>query len=182
MTTVQEIRRLAERVSQVIVLSHSKPFLCRLWDRADPSVRAALEVVREGNGSTLRAWDVAQDSITEHDRRHYQLRDFLAGNAADDMLEVARSVRPHLEGFLRVAYPAQFTPGTMLGQFGRRCQEHLGTHDQILDRTAIQELGEIVEYGNRFHHDTNAGGKTESTNDAELRGFVDRTLRFCRRS
>ena len=32
LTTVQEIRRLAERVAQVIVLSHNKPFLCRIWE------------------------------------------------------------------------------------------------------------------------------------------------------
>ena len=82
-TTVQEIRRLAERAGQVIVLSHNKPFLCRLWEGADPTTRAALEVVREGVGSTLCVWDVAQDSITEHDRRHARLRDFLARGRGD---------------------------------------------------------------------------------------------------
>jgi hypothetical protein len=113
--------------------------------------------------------------------RHYLLRDFLAGSVGD-MLGVARSVRPHLEAFFRVAWPAQFTPGTQLGQFRHRCRQHLGTPDQIVHQTAIQELDEIVEYVNRFHHDTNAAWETEAINDAELRGFVDRTLRFCRRS
>jgi wobble nucleotide-excising tRNase len=181
LTTVQEIRRLAERVSQVIVLSHSRPFLCRLWEGADITVRAALEVVREGTGSTLRAWDVAQDCVTEHDRRHNLLRNFLAGSTSD-RLGIARSIRPHLEAFLRVACPAQFTPSTLLGEFRHRCQQRLGTPDQVLDQTAIQELGEIVEYANRFHHDTNPASETERINDTELRGFVDRTLRFCRPS
>jgi wobble nucleotide-excising tRNase len=54
LTTVQEIRRLADRAGQVIVLSHNKPFLCRLWEGADATVRAALEVIRDGMGSTLR--------------------------------------------------------------------------------------------------------------------------------
>jgi wobble nucleotide-excising tRNase len=49
-TTVQEIRRLAERASQVIVLSHNKPFLCRLWEGADDNTRAAFEVVRDAVG------------------------------------------------------------------------------------------------------------------------------------
>lgn len=70
LTTVQEIRRLASRAAQVMVLSHNKPFLCRLWDGTDSTTRAALEVARDGLGSTVRTWDVAQDSITEHDRRH----------------------------------------------------------------------------------------------------------------
>ena len=40
LTTVQELRRLLPRVAQVIVLSHSKPFLCNLWEGAStPTAR-----------------------------------------------------------------------------------------------------------------------------------------------
>jgi wobble nucleotide-excising tRNase len=180
LTTVQEIRRLAERAAQVIVLSHNKPFLYRLWEGADSTARAALEVVRDGVGSTLRAWDVAQDSITEHDRRHARLRDFLA-HGTGDMREVARSIRPHLEAFLRVACPERFPPGTLLGQFRKACRQSHGTLQQILDQRTTQELDEIVEYANRFHHDTNPARETETINGGELRGFVERALRFARR-
>jgi wobble nucleotide-excising tRNase len=180
LTTVQEIRRLTERAVQVIVLSHSKPFLCRLWEGTDSSMRAALEVVRDPAGSTIRAWDVGQDSITEHDRRHATLRDYLASGVGD-MREMARAIRPHLEAFLRVACPEQFPPGTLLGQFRNACRQRCGTPDQILDRATTQELDEIVEYANRFHHDTNPAWETEAINDGELRGFVERALRFARR-
>jgi hypothetical protein len=180
LTTVQEIRRLGERAAQVIVLSHNKPFLCRLWEGADSTVRAALEVVRAGAGSTLRAWDVAQDSITEHDRRHARLRDFLATGAGDKR-EVAQSIRPHLEAFLRVACPERFPPGRLLGPFRNLCRQNLGGPEEVLDRRTIQELDEIVEFANRFHHDTNLAWQTEAINDGELRGFVVRALRFTRR-
>ncbi len=180
LTTVQEIRRLDGRAAQVIVLSHNKPFLCRLWEGADPTVRAALEVVRDGAGSTLRAWDVARDSITEHDRRHARLREFLASGAGD-MREVARSIRPHLEAFLRVACPERFPPGTLLGQFRNVCRQNQGTPQQILDQSTTQELDEIVEYANRFHHDTNPAWETEAISDGELRGFVERASRFAKR-
>jgi hypothetical protein len=123
---------------------------------------------------------VAQDSITEHDRRHARLREFLASSTGD-MREVAQSIRPHLEGFLRVACPERFMPGTLLGPFRNLCQQLRGTPQEILDQNAIQELDEIVEYANRFHHDTNPAWETEAINDGELRAFVERTLRFCRR-
>lgn len=178
--TVQELRRLAERAAQVIVLSHNRPFLCRLWEGAAPTLRAALEVVRDRAGSTLRAWDVAQDSITEHDRRHTRLHDFLGGGTTN-VREAARSIRPHLEAFLRVACPEHFPPGTLLGPFLNACRQRLATAQSILDRAAIQELQEIVEYANRFQHDTNPAWETEVINDGELRGYVDRTLRFARR-
>lgn len=176
-TTVLEIRRLAERAAQVIVLSHNKPFLCRLWEGADSTVRAALEVVRDGVGSTLRAWDVAQDSITEHDRRHATLRDYLASGAGDRR-DVARSVRPHLEAFLRVACPEHFTPGCMLGPFIDLCGRRVGTPEEILDARSIQELRDLNEYARRYHHQ---GWETEPINDGELRGFVERALKFARR-
>lgn len=177
LTTVQEIRRLAERAAQVVVLSHNKPFLCRLWERADSIARAALEVVRDGGGSTLRAWDVAQDSITEHDRRHARLLEFLT-NGAGELREVARSIRPHLEAFLRVAFPEHFRPGGTLGQFTTLCQGRVGTPQEILDDPSIQELRNLNEYARRYHHQ---GWETEPINGGELRGFVERSLRFARR-
>lgn len=180
LTTVQEVRRLAQRTSQVIVLSHSKPFLCLIWEGTDRTVRAAINVVRDGNGSTIQPWDVGQDSITEQDRRHSLLRGYLAGSQANSR-EVARSIRPLLEAFLRVAYPDSFPPGYLLGQFSGICEQRVGATDEILRGGDLQELRDLMEYSNRFHHDTNPAWKTETINDGKLRGFVARTLRFARK-
>jgi wobble nucleotide-excising tRNase len=180
LTTVQEIRRFGERAWQVIVLSHNKPLLCRLWEGTDSTMRAALEVVRDPAGSTLRGWDVGQDAVTEHDRRHVKLRDYVA-NGTGDLREVARSIRPHLEAFLRVAFPDQFRPGTLLGPFLNVCEQRRGTTEEILNHNAVEELSTLVEYSNRFHHDTNPAWETVAINDGELRGFVERALSFCRR-
>ena len=72
-------------------------------------------------------------------------------------------------------------PGTLLGQFLSVCRQTVGTPHQILDQPATQELDEVVEYVNRFHHDTNRAWETKAINDAELRSFVGRALRFARR-
>jgi wobble nucleotide-excising tRNase len=180
LTTVQEMRRLGDRVPQLIVLSHSKPFLCGLWEGAAVARRAALEVCRDGAGSSLRAWDVNQDLITEHDRRHTMRRQYLV-TAAPNNREVARAIRPVLEAFIRVAYPEQFPPGSLLGPFRGLCQQRLGTPQQILNAADIAELGDVLEYANRFHHDTNPAWETAAINDAELRSFVERALAFARR-
>ena len=180
LTTVQEMRRLADRTEQLIVLSHSKPFLCSLWEGAYTNGRAALEVGREGAGSTLREWDVNQDSITEHDRRHAMLREYL-DTARPNNREVARAIRPVLEAFVRVAYPDCFPPGAKLGQFRDVCRQRVGTARQILGGRDVEELGDVLEYANRFHHDTNLAFETVNINDAELRGFVERALAFAKR-
>jgi wobble nucleotide-excising tRNase len=180
LTTVQEVRRLSERAGQVIVLSHDKRFLGRIWNGADPTARVALEIARDGTGSTLRRWDVDQDSVTEHDRRHARLQEYVTSGEGEPR-EVARAIRPHLEAFLRVACPEHFPPRTLLGPFLGVCRQRVGQAGEVLNAAATQELGELVEYVNRFHHDTNPAWETEAINHTELRSFVERALDFARR-
>lgn len=182
LATIQEIRRLLGRVEQIIVLSHSKPFLCEIWEDADTALRSALRVARDGNGSTLATWDVRQDCITEHDKRHEKIRAYMQNSTAADEREIAAALRPVLEHFVRVAYPGHFPPGSLLGPFVGRCQQNLGSANEILNAADTAELRDLLDYGNRFHHDTNAAWKTAVINDQELVRYCDRTLRFARRS
>lgn len=181
LTTVQEMRRLLGRVSQVVVLSHSKPFLCQLWEGADTATRQAILIRRDGMGSTLAAWDVNQDCITEHDRRHSLVAAYL--QAADPATErrVAAALRHILEAFMRVAYPSAFPPGTLLGPFLGVCQQRVDQANQLLGQTDIDELRGLLAYANRFHHDTNAAYETEAINDQELTHFCGRVLAFAKR-
>lgn len=181
LTTVQEMRRLLDRVSQIIVLSHSKPFLCSLWEGADSLTRSAMRIARSGAGSTLAVWDVRQDCITEHDRRHELVRAYIAASDPAKEREVATALRPILEAFMRVAYPEMFPAGTLLGPFHNICQQRVGTPNQVLAAADAVELRALLDYANRFHHDTNPAWQTAAINDQELMGFALRTLKFaCR--
>lgn len=180
LTTVQQVRALGEGVAQVVVLSHSRTFLCKVWESSDPSARTALQVIRDGDGSTLSPWDVAADSETEHDRRHRLLTSY-AQTAAEEHRVVAKSIRPHLESFIRVAYPGDFPASRLLGPFLNVCRQRVGTPREILSSQDVDELGRLLEYANKFHHDTNPAYETETINDGELHGFVQRTLAFTRR-
>jgi wobble nucleotide-excising tRNase len=177
LTTVQEIRQLVRRVRQVIVLSHSKPLLCRTWEDSDVNHRTALQLIRDRVGSTICTWDVSLDATTEHDRRHALLREYLLQGSPNNR-EVARSIRLLLEAFLRVACPEYFPPETLLGRFQRLCEQKLGTPEEILTQDDTRELGEILEYANRFHHDTNPAYGIEPVNDAQLVHFIRRALAF----
>lgn len=181
LTTVQELRRLLPRVAQVIVLSHSKPFLCNLWEGANAADRTAIRIVRAAAGSTFAAWDVRQDCITEHDRRHELVTGYL--QAADPAIErqVATALRPILEAFARVAYPTTFQPGGLLGPFIGICEQRVNTGGQILRQDDIAELRALLDYANLFHHDSNPAWATQAINDQALVNFARRTLAFARR-
>ena len=174
-TTVEAVHNLVDHALQVIILSHDKRFLCRIWNRSTHAETVALEIARYRDGSILQPWNVSEDSITEHDRRHMYLVNYVA-NGHDDLRKVAQSIRPHLEAFLRVAQPAEFRPETLVGLFVRRCREEMNGPNKILHEPAVQEISEILDYANRFHHDTNPAWETEEINDGELRTFVQRLL------
>ncbi|SPU45122.1 Uncharacterized protein conserved in bacteria [Brevundimonas diminuta] len=181
LSTVEEIRALLPRVRQVIVLSHSKPFLCQVWEGADVQTRSAIRINRDGAGSTIAAWDVRQDSITEHDRRHHLVDAYIqAANVANERV-VAQALRPILEAYMRVAYPGEFPPGTLLGPFINVCRQRVGQANEVMQGHDIDELERLKNYGNRFHHDTNPAWQTAAINDQELANFARRTLAFTRR-
>ncbi|NYT60534.1 AAA family ATPase [Alcaligenaceae bacterium] len=161
LTTVQEMRRLLPRVAQVIVLSHSKPFLCSLWEGASGSDRSAIKLVRAAAGSTFASWDVRQDCITEHDRRHELVTAYMqAANPAVER-QVAAALRHILEAFMRVAYPTTFQPGALLGPFLGVCEQRMNTSEQILRQADIAELRALLDYANLFHHDSNPAWATQ---------------------
>lgn len=179
--TVHAVRGLIQRVSQVIALSHSKAFLHDLCPRADVHECSAHIVQRATEGSTLAVWDIQSDFSTEHDRRHRLVTEYVRASNSASAREVATALRPMLEAYIRVAYPPDFRAGDLLGDFRTRCQQRVATADEILDQADLTELQALIDYGNRFHHETNPAYATAGINDQELTDYCRRTLAFTRR-
>ncbi len=182
LVTVQEIRRLAGRVRQVIVLSHFKPFLLKVHEDAPRQLGRAAMLIRRGAAcSEIAAWNITGDTVTEHDRRYARALSYLA--AADPAIErqVASDLRPMLESYIRVVFPDVFPPGSLLGPFCNLCDQRVNSPDQILDAQDTQELRDLLDYANLFHHDTNPAWQTENINDQELASYAQRVVDFLRR-
>jgi wobble nucleotide-excising tRNase len=181
-STMQEIRTLATRVEQVILLSHDKSFLGRVWEgigRAS-SICTPLKIQRSGNTSVIEEWDVSTASVTEHDRNHRLLREYMRNGPAHNSRQVAIAVRPFLEGFVRVAFPEHCPPqARAFSNFVATCRQRLGATNQILNQEDYNELFELVEYGNLFHHETNTEyDEAVPINDGQLQVFVERALNY----
>lgn len=179
--TREEIAALSRRVRQIIVLSHSKPFLCNLWEQADKNASTAIRVNRAAVGSEIVEWDVRNDSISEHDKRHELVRRYLVAADPNEERRVAEALRPILEAFMRVAYPEHFPPGTLLGPFLGSCDQRVGGINEILSADDIAELRTLLEFANQFHHDTNPAWEIAAINDIELADYANRTLLFASR-
>lgn len=186
MQTIQEIRALLPQVAQVIVMSHDEYFLFDMYDRVvqgpggNEADVACIEVGRGATGSTIKAWDIKREKLGRHDKRHAQLTEYVA-TGVGDRLHIARSIRPHLEHFLRVVFPGKFVGGETMGAFRGRALDALRDGSPILQQYQLTELDQIVEFGNQFHHDTNPAADAATVTDGQLRPFVERTLRFASR-
>ncbi|MDA8000902.1 MAG: AAA family ATPase [Alphaproteobacteria bacterium] len=177
--TSQKLRGLAVQVQQVIILSHNNDFLCRVWNGAPKSVgRTSFCVARRAEKSIVSEWEVVQD--TDHDRQHAILREYVQ-NGVQNETAVANAMRPVIEGFLRVAYPDHFRPGSMIRDFLGACEQRMGQNDQILSHEDLAELRQINEYTREFHHGSKSTTKV-TINSGELLSFVKRVLSFVRRS
>jgi wobble nucleotide-excising tRNase len=131
LATLAEIRRLANEVPQVVVMSHSRPLAFDLWETKGQIGKAAIEIARSGTGSILRTWDVSAHGLTDHDKRHAKLQEYLA-NQGHNSREIAEAIRPSLEVFLRVAYPTDYPPTVKLGDFLSKCHKRVGEVNEIL--------------------------------------------------
>ena len=177
--TARAVRNLSARARQVIVMSHSKRFLCSVWNRANRGECCTLEIARIGGKSTIKHWEVSEDEYNEHDKRHRLLQDYTENGSGDER-GLAADLRNHLEAYLRVTCPTKFWPGRPLGDFLNYCRGQLGKQPDVLANVEIQDLEEIVEFSNRFHHSTNPAWETEQINSIELRSYVKNTLRIVR--
>ncbi|NCC03461.1 MAG: hypothetical protein EOM37_05360 [Proteobacteria bacterium] len=187
LATINEIIGLTSRVKQVIVLSHSKYFLCQLWNDAERAIkgtpRSVLQIIRTGDSSSaIELWNIHQDCITEHDKRHKLIANYIERCDPTKQREVASALRPTLEAFLRVAYPSYFLPETLLGTFLNQCTQKLAAGTPILSQEDVNELTELTNYANKFHHDSNPAYATEVINDHTLTDYARRTLSFARRA
>ncbi len=58
------------------------------------------------------------------------------------------------------------------------CVQRKGTAVEILNEKDTDELRDLLDYANKFHHETNLAYETEHINDLQLLDFCRRTLRF----
>ena len=174
--TVTELRKVAQRVEQLIVLSHDRQFLGKIWGqiRVPDDDRVALRIARQDDGSSLREWDVIAETMTDHDRARMLITEYVNSGNGDER-DVAEALRVYLEGFLLAVFPDEYRKGTTIGKFIQVCKQRQQDNKPILSPDHIQELEELVKYTNEFHHSGNT-----SINAGTLTTFAQNTLDFCR--
>jgi len=176
--TRQEILRLVGQAQQTIVLSHDPYFLRMLWDGVtNKNTVKPLAITRSGTDSTLVQWDVDQDTRGEYFSCYSALIEYRERGPSGDLRDVARCIRPLLEGNLRVRFPRQFGPNYSFGDMILTIQQASAGSALEPMKSCLADLQDINDYTKRYHHAENPGASSETIYDSELTAHVDRALK-----
>ncbi len=165
---------LAKQVRQVLVLSHDPHFLRTVWDSYKGGASAkCFQFTRMNKGTGVSEWDIERETAGEYVKKHRVLWDycynFTASTATSQ--EIAKTIRPVLEEYLRLKLPHCFGDDEWLGDFIRKIRNAADTDPLDAAKVVLPQIERINEFSKKYHH-----SDTEPVDDAELQTFVELTL------
>ena len=175
--TQQLIRHVAGIAQQVVVLSHDPHFLKLVWDGYPPADIKVLQLCRTGDNTMIGELDIDAETQSTYIKNYSTLLNFYRDHAGKP-LDVARSIRPFLEGMLRAHFPGHFQPNEWLGNFIDKIKSAGNTDGLQHAQADISEIEAINDYSKKYHHNQNPNADSEPLSADELHGFVKRTLRL----
>ena len=176
------IARLATECQQLILLSHDAYFVREFRDRlADlkpaPVPLTILSLKRVQNGySAFAPCDIDDMCSSDYYRHHRVMADFVDGKPTPSSRDVAKAIRPLLEGYYHRRFPGAIPKRLMFGQIIAMAVDPATTGPLINLRPLAPELLEVNDYAGQFHHDTNQSADAVQVVDSELLTFARRAL------
>jgi wobble nucleotide-excising tRNase len=174
------LKKIFDQCSQLIVLAHDANFLQRLKKDIKPSCNPAdicsmrLQPAAS-DFSDFADIDLEQECETGYFKIHRKLEEYLNGGNHNKE-DVARSIRPMLEGYLHRRFPGKLPADLMFGAVLALINSAQAPSPLVHAQNITQELDEIKNYVGQFHHDTNPHYDQVVAVDAEVRAFAQRAL------
>jgi len=178
--TTQELQILSSLAKQIIILTHNTIFARKFWNGIDKSKCKNLQIVRSAGTYRISEWDLEKETSGEYFNNHFILEKYLNEGVSgqEQLRNVARCIRPLLEGYLRFKFPRKFAESEWLGDFIKKIERALNEETFVNMKSQLVELISINDYSRKYHHSDNPNADNEPITDPELKSFVNRTLKF----
>lgn len=171
------IARLAEDCNQVIVLSHDAYFLNAVEQDTQAIGMARLQTSAVGEAVEISPCDLGAIIGCPLTAERARLTAYISAGQGTP-IDVARAIRPVLEGHLRQAEPGAFNGMNMLGDIITGIRAAV-PGDAIYRFTQYaDELDQINRYARAFHHPPGSNAPAPQIDREELRGYARRALHF----
>lgn len=178
--TLLILKRVHDNCQQLIVLVHDIHFMRNLRDEilksSPPQDVACMKLKSVANRySNFDVIDIDKECESAYFKAHRVLGEYLNG-AAQSKMEVARSIRPMLEGYLHRRFPGLINSGLLFGQIINLIKDAPQGSPLFHAHKIVDVLTDINSYAGQFHHDTNPSADQVQIIDGELRQFVERAI------
>lgn len=180
--TAEAVIRIGAECAQVIALGHDAHFLRELKKRASkkkvgPHIELALH--RDGNEySFLAGFDLDEYCASDYYKHYMLVERFLGGDNTVSLLEVAKALRPLVEGHLHRCFPKQFKEGQSVGDMLEHIRNAaVGTPLACL-QPHLRDLVNFNEFASAYHHDTADSEARTEANSTEMLPFAKGAIGF----
>lgn len=173
---------LATQCRQLIVLSHDAHFIRELHDklgRLKPTpIVPSLHMIKgvQAGYSAFSACDLEELCSSDYYRHYKMLGDYVEGSASTSSRDVAKAIRPTLEGYYHRRFPRRIPRGTLLNQIIGLVRQAAPPDPLANLGPIIGQLAQIHDYASQVLHDTDSTLEIGAPNEAELRNFAKQAL------
>lgn len=175
--TKNKLVSIARKSLQFFLLSHDLSFVRDFSDSFASKDILNLKISNDGKTSYLTEHDIKLETMTGFFRDLYVLHDYLDNRdrSAYRPIDVARCLRPVLEGMLRIKYYKLFNDNMWLGDMLKLIRDSEKSNPLYRQKANYEEMTDINDYSAPFHHEAPTFIQTE-VNSGELYSYCRRTL------
>lgn len=181
--TTEAAVKMAQECAQIIVLGHDAHFLREVRKRAKhKNVGETLELClyRDADDySILTALDLDEFCASDYYKNYVLIEQYLSGEVSPEkLLDVAKALRPLVEGHMHKSFPKKFKDGQTVGAMLGVIKAATGNNSLRALQPLHADLSTFNDFAAAYHHDTSGGHPRVDINDAELRQFAQAALSF----
>lgn len=179
--SIRCIKDLASVCQQLIVLSHDAYFIREFIEQLDslkPKIMSTvLTLKRVNNGySAFAQCNIDEVCSSDYYRHHHLVADYVDGKSSAETRDVAKAIRPMLEGYYHRRFPGKIGRKQMFGEIINQVHNSLDGEPLAYLKPQLEEMDEVNNYARQFHHDTNSNFEQALIVDGELLAFAKRAL------
>jgi len=181
--TIDAVLRMLAECAQVVALGHDAHFLRELkkWatkkNLAD-SVELALLRDAQDYSYLDGSFDLEDYCSSEYYKHYVLVERYIAAEPGVDRLDVAKVLRPLVEGHLHRCFPKKFKEGQTVGEMLELVITATASNPLVRLQPLRAELLRFNEFASAFHHDTSGAYPRNEVTDAELLPFAKGALGF----
>ena len=174
--TASILSRIAKESAQFFLLSHDLNFIKDFCRKVRNSTN--LKIEWKDNSSKLLKNSIELESMTGVSKDLYILQQYISYGATSDFerRDIARCIRPAIEGVFRIKYFSIVKDNEWLGDFLKHIRDcDVNSPLERLKGDIYNKISDINDYSQKYHH-SNPKYLEEPIYDQELGQYVRMTL------